>query len=144
MWGCVRATRSLHDEVSGIWFTSWPLFFLIFLQLLLTLLLLLSSSSIVAVLIAKAGHVWVSWPEEFLLYFLSLTLQKVCYCQGIDYPTQSGKDVKQQPYPVVSLSGPFCSFLACREQSGFIKTNSSAFYLHIIIWFCDNGNFVAS
>ena len=43
------------------------LFFLIFLQLLLTLLLLyfsysslLTSSSIVAVLIAKAGHVWVS------------------------------------------------------------------------------------
>ena len=43
-----------------------------------------SSLSIVAVLIAKAGHVWVSWPEEFLLYFLSLTLQQVCYCQGID------------------------------------------------------------
>ena len=47
-------------------FTSWPLFFLIFLQLLLTLLLLYfslltsTSSSIVAVLIAKAGHVWVS------------------------------------------------------------------------------------
>ena len=40
MWGCVQATRSLHDEVPGIWFTSWPLFFLIFLQLLLTLLLL--------------------------------------------------------------------------------------------------------
>ena len=87
LWGCVRATRSLHDEVPGIWFTSWPLFFLIFLQLLLTLLLLyfsysslLTSSSIVAVLIAKAGHVWVSWPEEFLLYFLSLTLQQVCYC----------------------------------------------------------------
>ena len=36
MWGCVRATCSLHDEVPGIWFTSWPLFFLIFLQLLLT------------------------------------------------------------------------------------------------------------
>ena len=91
LWGWVRATRSLHDEVPGIWFTSWPLFFLIFLQLLLTLLLLyfsssslLTSSSIVAVLIAKAGHVWVSWPEEFLLYFLSLTLQQVCYCQGID------------------------------------------------------------
>ena len=90
MWGCVRATRSLHDEVPGMWFTSWPLFFLIFLQLLLTLLLLYfsyiypSSSSIVAVLIAKAGHVWVSWPEEFLLYFLSLTLQQVCYCQEID------------------------------------------------------------
>ena len=67
------------------------LFFLIFLQLLLTLLLLyfsysslLTSSSIVAVLIAKAGRVWVSWPEEFLLYFLSLTLQQVCYCQRID------------------------------------------------------------
>ena len=45
---------------------------------------LLTSSSIVAVLITKAGHVWVSWPEEFLLYFLSLTLQQVCYCQGID------------------------------------------------------------
>ena len=41
-------------------------------------------SSIVAVSIAKAGHVWVSWPEEFLLYFLSLTLQQVFYCQGID------------------------------------------------------------
>ena len=38
---CVRATRSLHDEVPRIWFTSWPLFFLIFLQLLLTLLFLL-------------------------------------------------------------------------------------------------------
>ena len=69
MWGCVWATRSLHDEVPGIWFTSWPLFFLFFLQLLLTLLLLYfsyiypSSSSIVAVLIAKAGHIWVSWPE---------------------------------------------------------------------------------
>ena len=55
LWGCVRATRSLHDEVPGIWFTSWPLFFLIFLQLLLTLLLLYfsyiyyPSSSIVAV-----------------------------------------------------------------------------------------------
>ena len=36
--------------------------------------------SIVAVLIAKAGHVWISWPEEFLLYILSLTLQQVCYC----------------------------------------------------------------
>ena len=88
LWGCVRATRSLHDEVPGIWFTSWPLFFLIFLQLLLTPLLLYfysslltsTSSSIVAVLIAKAGHVWVSWPEEFLLYILSLTLQQVCYC----------------------------------------------------------------
>ena len=45
---------------------------------------LLTSSSIVAVLIGKAGGVWVSWPEEFLLYFLSLTLQQVCYCQGID------------------------------------------------------------
>ena len=22
LWGCVRATRSLHDEVPGIWFTS--------------------------------------------------------------------------------------------------------------------------
>ena len=72
------------------------LFFLIFLQLLLTLLLLyfsysslLTSSSIVAVLIAKAGRVWVSWPEEFPLYFLSLTLQQVCYCQGIDQPTRS-------------------------------------------------------
>ena len=41
---------------------------------------LLTSSSIVAVLIAKAGHVWVSGPEEFLLYILSLTLQQVCYC----------------------------------------------------------------
>ena len=70
-----------------------PLFFLIFLKLLLTqqlfpfyqlhyssLLLLLPSSSLVAVLIAKAGHVLVSWPEEFLLYILSLTLQQVCYC----------------------------------------------------------------
>ena len=59
-----------------------PLFFLIFLQLLLTQqlfkfyqlhyssLLLLTSSSIVEVLIAKAGHVWVSWLEEFLLYML--------------------------------------------------------------------------
>ena len=44
-----------------------PLFFLIFLQLLLTLLLLLfsyfsllTSSSIVAVLIAKPGHVWIN------------------------------------------------------------------------------------
>ena len=67
-----------------------PLFFL---KLLLTqqlfpfyqlhyssLLLLLPSSSLVAVLIAKAGHVLVSWPEEFLLYILSLTLQQVCYC----------------------------------------------------------------
>ena len=67
------------------------LFFIIFLQLLLTLLLLyfsysslFTSSSIVAVLIAKAGRVWVSWPEEFLLYFVSLTLQQVCYCQRID------------------------------------------------------------
>ena len=34
---------------------------------------------------------------------------------------ESRKDVKQQPYPVVSLSGPFCSFPACREQSGYIK-----------------------
>ena len=50
----------------------------------LLLLHLLTSSSIVAVLIAKAGHVWVSWPEEFPLYFLSLTLQQVCYCQRID------------------------------------------------------------
>ena len=89
LWGCVRATSSLNDEVPGIWFTSWPLFFLFFLQLLLTLLLLyfssslLTSSSIVAVLIAKAGYVWVSWPEEFLLYFVSQTLQQVCYCQGI-------------------------------------------------------------
>ena len=61
-----------------------PLFFL---QLLLTqqlsqfnqLLYFYStfppSSSIVAVLITKAGHVWVSRPEEFLLYILSLTLQ---------------------------------------------------------------------
>ena len=40
LWGWVRATRLLHDEVPGIWFTSWPLFFLIFLQLLLSLLLL--------------------------------------------------------------------------------------------------------
>ena len=81
-----RATRSLLEEVPGIWFTSWPLFFLIFLQLLLTqqlfqfyqLLYSYStspSSGIVAVLIAKAGHVWVNWPEEFLLYILSLTLQ---------------------------------------------------------------------
>ena len=45
---------------------------------------LFTSSSVVAVLIAKAGRVWVSWPEEFLLYFFSLTLQQVCYCQGID------------------------------------------------------------
>ena len=68
MWGCVRATRSLHDEVPGICFTSWPLFFLIFLQLLLTqqlpqfyqLLYFCPTSIIVAVLIAKAGHVWVS------------------------------------------------------------------------------------
>ena len=29
-----------------------------------------TSSSIVTVLIAKAGHVWVSWPEKFLLYFI--------------------------------------------------------------------------
>ena len=43
------------------------------------------------------------------------------------------KDVKQKPYPLVSLSGPFCSFPACREQSGYIKTNSSSFYLHAII-----------
>ena len=35
-----------------------------------------TSSSTVAVLIAKAGHVWVSGPEEFLLYILSLTLQQ--------------------------------------------------------------------
>ena len=66
------------------------LFFLIFLQLLLTqplsrfyqLLYFFSTSAstIVAVLIPKAGHVWVSWPEEFLLYALSLTLQQVCYC----------------------------------------------------------------
>ena len=41
---------------------------------------LLTISSIVVVLIAKAGHVLVSWPEEFLLYILSLTLQQVCYC----------------------------------------------------------------
>ena len=27
VWGCVRATRSLHDEVPRIWFTSWYLFF---------------------------------------------------------------------------------------------------------------------
>ena len=38
------------------------------------------SSSIVAVFIAKARHVWVSWPEEFLLYILSRILQQVCYC----------------------------------------------------------------
>ena len=55
-----------------------------FYQLLYFSSSLLTSSSIVAVLIAKGGHVWVSWPEEFLLYFLSLTLQQVCYCQGID------------------------------------------------------------
>ena len=55
--GGVRATRSLHDEVPRN-------LIYIFLQLLLTLLLptfpTLTSSSIVAVLIAKAGHVWVS------------------------------------------------------------------------------------
>ena len=46
---------------------------------------------------------------------------------------ESRKDVKQEPYPLVSLSGPFCSFPACQEQSGYIKTNSSSFYLQIII-----------
>jgi len=83
MWGCVRATRSLHDEVPGIWFTSCFYsskssynFCLLYFSLLFLLssLLTSTSSSIVAVLIAKAGHVWVSWPEEFLLYFLLLTL----------------------------------------------------------------------
>ena len=51
-----------------------------FHQLHYSSLLPLTSSSIVEVLIAKAGHVWVSWLEEFLLYILSLTLQQVCYC----------------------------------------------------------------
>ena len=46
----------------------------ILLNLLFSYFSLLTSSSIVAVLIAKAGHVWVNWPEEFLLYILSLTL----------------------------------------------------------------------
>ena len=87
LWGCVRATRSLHDEVPGIWFTSWPLSFLIFLQLLLSLLFPLlyfysTSSSIVAVLIAIAGPDMFGLADrkEFLLYILSLTLQQVCYC----------------------------------------------------------------
>ena len=76
LWGRVRATRSLHEEVPGIWFTSCFYSSLSSLLLLYfsSLLLLLTSSSIVAVLIAKAGHVWVSWPEDFLLYTLSLTL----------------------------------------------------------------------
>ena len=42
----------------------------------------LPSSSIVAVLIAKAGHVWVNWPEEFLLYLLALTLQRASIKPG--------------------------------------------------------------
>ena len=33
LWGCARATRSLHDEVPGIWFSSWSV---ILLWLLLT------------------------------------------------------------------------------------------------------------
>ena len=49
--------------------------------------------------------------------------------------TQESKDVKQALYPVVSLSGPFCSFPACREQLWYIKTNSSSFYLHVIMKF---------
>ena len=66
-------------EVPRIWFTSWPLFFLIFLQLLLTLLFLLlyfysTSSSIVAVLIAVAGHVWVSWPEGVSIVYLIVNI----------------------------------------------------------------------
>ena len=48
--------------------------------LLLSTLLYLNSTSLVAVFIGKGGHVWVSWPEEFLLYILSRTLQQVCYC----------------------------------------------------------------
>ena len=88
VWGCVRATRSLHEEVPGIWFTSCfyssyssnssTLSLTYFYQLLLNYSST-SRSSIVAVLIAKAGLVWVSWPEEFLLCMLSLTLQQVCY-----------------------------------------------------------------
>ena len=27
LWGCVRATLSLHDEAPGMRFSSWPLFF---------------------------------------------------------------------------------------------------------------------
>ena len=46
---------------------------------------LLTSSSILAVLIAKAGHVWVSWPEEFLLYNLTANiatgLRRLAYTQ---------------------------------------------------------------
>ena len=38
----------------------------------------LTSSSIVVVLIAKAGHVWVNWPEEFLLYNLG---NRLAYAQ---------------------------------------------------------------
>ena len=62
-----------------------PLFFLNFLQLLLTQQLsqfyqlfyyysTSPSSGIVVVLIAKAGHVWVNRPEEFLLYISGLLL----------------------------------------------------------------------
>lgn len=54
-------------------------------------------------------------------------------CGVFNIIPESRKDVKQQPYLLVSLSGPFCSFPACREQSGYIKTNPPSFYLHAII-----------
>ena len=54
-------------------------------------------------------------------------------CGVFNIIPESRKDVKQEPYLLVSLSGPFCSLPACREQSGYIKTNSSSFYLRIII-----------
>ena len=54
-------------------------------------------------------------------------------CGVFNIIPESRKDVKQQPYPLMSLSGPFRSFPACRGQSGCIKTNSSSFYLHAII-----------
>ena len=58
-------------------------------------------------------------------------------CEVLCNITQESKDVKQTLYPVVSLLGPFCSFpaCACREQLGYIKTNSSSFYLHVMMKF---------
>ena len=74
------ATRRGTRNLMYILLLFFSLFSTFTLLLLFTLTSNYSSSSIVAVLIAKAGHVWVSWPEEFLLYILSLTLQQVCYC----------------------------------------------------------------
>ena len=130
LWGCVRATRSLHDEVPGIWFTSWPLFFLIFLQLLLTLLFLLlyfysTSSSIVAVLIAKAGHVWVSWPEGVSIVYLIVNIATGLLLLGnrLAYAQSQLTSTKEPRSALTPRTRPPVTFLIWQSVNSRAKHN---------------------